>query len=249
MYEGSDTEHSRSVFLSTVEENSAFIKDAIVDYGDLSSRSTENPEEYSEEIENYLNNPELVYNDLIDTESGQDYIDYLVTISTTTSVDGILEAVRPLVNEEQYQEIVSHIPTLQEARQFAHSRGARGIDLDKQAHAFAGASAALITAAVVYVATPHFFVPAKIAAGAALGVAAGITAGALKELLDSWGYGTVDFMDWVYTAGGAAIGGVVAGGIASVSVAIGIGFDGAAIIIGTMGAVLGITALRMMGWI
>jgi len=57
----------------------------------------------------------------------------------------------------------------------------------------------------------HFFAGAAIAASVALyldplyGLAAGILAGAAKELRDRAGFGTPDFKDFIATAIGAAV--------------------------------------------
>lgn len=62
--------------------------------------------------------------------------------------------------------------------------------LDKQAHFFAGA--AIASAVALYLDPPA-------------GLAAGIIAGALKEVYDRMGYGTPDIRDFIATALGAAV--------------------------------------------
>lgn len=62
--------------------------------------------------------------------------------------------------------------------------------IDKQAHFFAGAA---IAASVALYADPL------------LGLAAGIIAGALKEVRDRAGFGTPDIWDFIATAAGAAV--------------------------------------------
>lgn len=63
-------------------------------------------------------------------------------------------------------------------------------DMDKQAHFFAGAA---IASVVALYADPLY------------GLAAGIVAGALKEIRDRAGFGTPDFKDFIATALGAAV--------------------------------------------
>lgn len=62
--------------------------------------------------------------------------------------------------------------------------------LDKQAHFFAGA--AIAASVALYL-------------GPMAGLAAGILAGALKEVRDRAGFGTPDIKDFIATAAGAAV--------------------------------------------
>ena len=62
--------------------------------------------------------------------------------------------------------------------------------LDKQAHFFAGAAIAAVVALYL---------------DPLAGLAAGIFAGALKEVRDRAGFGTPDFRDFIATAAGALV--------------------------------------------
>lgn len=62
--------------------------------------------------------------------------------------------------------------------------------LDKQAHFFAGAAIASVVA---------------LYADPLTGLAAGVIAGAVKEIVDRMGYGTPDWWDFIITALGACV--------------------------------------------
>lgn len=65
------------------------------------------------------------------------------------------------------------------------------MQIDKKAHAFAGAAIAATVA--LYTGSAH------------AGLLAGIVAGALKELWDRAGHGTPDLKDFLATAAGATV--------------------------------------------
>ena len=124
----------------------------------------------------------------------------------------------------------------------------RAIAVDKQAHIFAGAAVAMAASSVIYATISPVFVAKKIVAAAALSVAAGTTAGALKELVDYYDpNGTVDSGDFWATMLGSGIGATVSTGVASISFALLRSTTGAVIINGVFAIVCGYTALHIVG--
>lgn len=196
-----ETESSNQIFVNNFNQNKEFIK-SIFSHKN-GARSVD--DEDSAEIDYYINNSEALYDDLMNEENGSLYIELFNSLAdeTVISIVEILKNTKKLIGEDEYNIMVENISDIGDINlsNDLYSRAAWGID--KKVHLFAGATVSLVAAAAVYAATPMLAVKAKIITAAAVAAASGITAGALKELWDSGGHGTVDFYDFLATSAGA----------------------------------------------
>ena len=229
--------------VSAITENKVLLQECLIG----SQRSADLTEE-EELICAYLENPESLYVDLNSSEDGKKFLQfYEIMNNSESTTEEILFCAKELLSEEEYETLLQ---TVSEIETSTEELSSRAVTVDKYAHVFAGAAVAMATTSAVYACTPSILVARKVAAAAALSVSAGVTAGALKELVDYFVPGwCVDFGDFVATALGSGIGTVFAAGVTSISYALLQSTTGAVIINGVFAVVCGYTALHIMGYI
>jgi len=238
----SETESSNQIFVNNFNQNKDFIKSIFSHENGARSVSDED----SAEIDYYINNPDVLYDDLMNEENGSLYIDFFNSLAdgTVTSIDEILENTKKLVGEDEYNMMIDNISDINDIdlNKDLYNRAAWGID--KKVHLFAGATVSLVAATAVYAATPMVAVKAKIITAAAVAAASGITAGALKELWDSCGHGTVDFYDFLATSAGAVAATTVSTAVGAITIAITTKPTAAVIICGVFSVICGAETLN-----
>lgn len=212
----------------------------------MGARSVEQENSDDALIAYYLENPEALYTALMEEENGAELLGFLSVVSDENcTVDSVLSSAKQLLSEDDYATLELQTDEIQKNAIIINE--SRAIDTDKKAHFFAGAGVALVAASLIYATTP-IAVPGKITAAAAVAVATGVAAGALKELYDYVsGKGVVDVNDFWATGLGAAVGGVVVVGVGSVVTAFTFSTTGAAIICGVLGGIFSYYALQYNG--
>ncbi len=178
-------EIKKKVVSQAFEDNKDLMREYLITERDTYTSKGESAGLTEEEINYYLNNPDIVVEELLEEEQGEEYLDYIYTTLTTTDNKIILEKARPLITEDQYSEIKAQIDSIDDVtynnEQFISKSDANGPD--KYLHLMAGAAVAAITACSVYL-LAKWNPWVKVGAILGLGVACALLAGAAKELYD-----------------------------------------------------------------
>lgn len=135
-----------------------------------------------EEIDEYLDNPDQLIDDLLEEENGEVTLDYLYTIFTSDDSEEILEAARPLIGEEDYTSLKEQAQQIKD--DINRGSSSRSMADDNLAHIVGGAGVAFLVSGFAYIFTPSIRFVAKLGCIVACSIAAAAFAGFLKELVD-----------------------------------------------------------------
>ncbi len=209
--------------ISAVEENREVILESL-----LSSEGrgdTENEDIPYEEIEYYLNNPEVMIEEVSKTEDGQAVLDLIYGLSSDLPVEELISMAEDLLPAEGYEEEIELFYEYKEEASRLNTN-------QKYLSLFAGYAAAELAAAIVYAATPWYLVANKTAAASALSAAALALSVTLVLIADD------DMPDAVqvalYLASGHCAGYSYSVVVAQICGAFGLGGTGASIMMGVM---------------
>jgi len=162
-----------------------------------------------EEIDYYLNNPDIVVEELLKEEQGEEYLDYIYTTLITNDSKIILEKAKPLITDEQYNELYEQAKKI-ETTPNATAKGIFEDRPDYYSHLMAGAAVTAAAACVVYYAAKWFQTWIKISTLLVIATALGILAGLLKEVYDYFDPDSTSEMgDFFFTTVGSVTAGIL----------------------------------------
>ena len=218
-----ELEMKKSVVSKAFEENKDAMRAYIVAENNSQVSRGETPELSEEEINYYLNNPDIVVEEMLNEEQGEEYLDFVYTTLVTSDFKIILEKAKPLITEEQYLEIKTNISSI-ETEIYDNqniSRSNSDENIDKYFHVMAGAAAASLTACLVYLGASWWTPSVKVVAALALGTAAALLAGAAKEIYDlTDDTCNAEFEDFMATTIGGFISSTICSILGALSVAL-----------------------------
>ena len=208
--------NSQKVVSQAFEDNKDFMRKYLLTEKNTYTSKGEAQELTEEEINYYLNNPDILVDEMLKEEQGEEYLDFVYTTLVTSDCKIILEKAKPLITEEQYLEIKTNISLIEteiyDNDQFV-SKSVSNETSDKYLHVMAGAAAASLTACLVYLFASWWTPWVKVGAVLALGVSVALLAGAAKEYYDdSTNTGNCELEDFIVTG----IGGYISSGLCTI---------------------------------